>query len=80
MLDYLLGEAEDMDITRQHGPNQSNVFHGIVDRDFRGITEKVIAHVKGKYEQPADQEILRMLYLQRDTAENTDTCLHLACR
>ena len=53
MIDYLLGDPS-LEISGQHGPNQSNVFHGVVDRDFRGIAETLITYVKKTYEHPGD--------------------------
>ena len=36
MINHIL-ESPEFDITTQFGPNQSTVFHGVVDRDFRKI-------------------------------------------
>ena len=51
-----------------------------MDRDFKKICETLIAFVRKTYAPPADEEILKSLFLQRDTSDNTDTALHLACR
>lgn len=50
MVKYLLSlKNEECDIRMQRGPNQSTVFHAVVDRDFRNICEMIIEAIKRQF-------------------------------
>jgi ankyrin repeat protein len=49
MVKYLLSLNGDCDIRMQKGPNQSTVFHAVVDRDFRNICQMIIDAIKTQY-------------------------------
>jgi hypothetical protein len=50
MVKYLLSLGDDeCDVRKQRGPNNSTVFHSVVDRDFKHICQMIIDAIKKKY-------------------------------
>ena len=63
MINYLLDDPS-VDVKRQRGPNNSTIFHGLVDRDFRKICQTIIGHIKQVYPEEEQESILKYLYLE----------------
>ena len=59
MVKYLLSlQDEECDIRKQRGPNNSNVFHAVIDRDFGNICQMIIDAIKEKYPDEENQKVL----------------------
>jgi hypothetical protein len=65
MIKFLLSAENECSILKATGPNNSSIFHGIIDRDFRDVSALVLEQIRLRYPE-THFEIVAKIVSARD--------------